>query len=152
MVSDVNAAWVSFTSATYRYLKYTFSGHASNMRVAHICSMVRPAMPYFETDPDIDNVTPSVVQLVSQSGFYIGSNQTKAMRDITFEWGEVTPAELVTIAAFAEACIRVVNPFFFIPDVDETDSFFGWIHSIGFSICIFLLLNRLIARSVSLLH
>jgi hypothetical protein len=50
---------------------------------------------------------------------------------MSLEWGEVTPSELVEIKNFSEACIKVVNPFYFIPDVDETDSFFGWIPNGG---------------------
>lgn len=127
MVSDVNSTWRQFTEATYRYSKYIFTGHPSNVRVAHICLMSQVLLPFFETDPDIDAVTPTVVQLISQAGTFNGTNQQRAMRDISFNWGEVTATELVGIKAFSDACIKTSNPFFFIPDIDETESFYGWI-------------------------
>jgi len=127
LVSDVNSAWRAFTESTYRYWKCIFTLHPSNIRLAHVCLMSQIALPFFETDPDIDNVTPTSVQLVSQAGTYNGANQQKTMRDMSLYWGEVTPPELVGIKAFSDACIKVVNPFTFIPDIDETDSFYGWI-------------------------
>jgi hypothetical protein len=127
MVSDVNSTWAAFTEATYQYWKFIFSGHPSNVRVAHICLMSQVLLPYFEIDPDIDTVTPTTVQLISQAGTYNGANQQRAMREMSLNWGEVTASELVGVKAFSNACIKVVNPFFFIPDVDETESFYGWV-------------------------
>jgi len=131
LTSDVNSAWRSFTTGTYRYWKFLFSGHPSNLRVAHVCLVTKLDLPYFETDPDIRNFNPTAVQLVSQSGIYIGNNQQKSMRDMSLNWGEVTQTELTVIQAFAESCIKVVKPFTFIPDIDETNSFFGWIPNGG---------------------
>lgn len=127
IVSDVNSTWRAFTEATFRYWKFIFSGHPSNVRVAHICLMSQVLLPFFETDPDIDAVTPTVVQLISQAGTFNGTNQQRAMRDMSLNWGEVTAAELVGIKSFSDACIKVSNPFFFIPDIDEDESFYGWI-------------------------
>lgn len=131
LVANVNTAYVQFTSSTYRYWKFLFSGHASNLRISNICLMAQLALPYFETDPDIDNVTPTGVQLISQAGTYNGANQQKAMRMMSLDWGEVTPTELINIKLFADNCIEVIKPFFFVPDVDETDVFFGWIPNGG---------------------
>jgi hypothetical protein len=127
LTSDVNAAYRQFTTGTYRYWKFLFSGHPSNLRIAHICLMTAQVIPYFETDPDIRNFKPTAKQLISQAGIYIGANQQKSMREMSLDWGEVTASELATVQAFAEACIKTVNPFFFVPDIAETDCFFGWI-------------------------
>jgi hypothetical protein len=127
LVGNANTAWVDLTLSSYRYVKFLFSGHASTLRISNICLVERLLLPYFETDPDIDNVTPTGVQLISQAGTYNGSNQQKAMRDMSLNWGEVTASELVNIKLFADNCITVIKPFYFIPDVAETDAFFGWI-------------------------
>lgn len=125
--APVNAAWRSFTEVTYRYYKILFSGHPSNARVAHICLSSAGVFPYFETDPDIRNFKPTAKQLISQAGVYIGANQKKSMREMALDFGEVTPSELTVVQTFAEACVKTVNPFFLVPDVAETDCFFGWI-------------------------
>lgn len=127
MVSDVNATWRAFTEATFRYWKFIFSGHPSNVRVAHICLMSQILLPFFETDPDIDAVTPTVVQLISQAGTFNGTNQQRAMRDMSLNWGEVTASDLIGIKSFSDACIKVSNPFFFIPDIELDEAFYGWI-------------------------
>jgi hypothetical protein len=127
LTANVNAAYLAFTEASYQYWKFNVSGHASNTRIAHICLDVAVDYPYFETDPDILNVSPEAKQLISQSGVYVGVNQTKAMRDLTLDWGEVTATELATISAWSARSIETVASFFLIPDQAETDIFFGWL-------------------------
>lgn len=131
LTSSVNSAWRGFNSDTFRYWKLLFTGNPSNLRVAHVCLMDKPILPYFETDPDITNSTPTVKQLISPSGIYNGSNQHKSMRKFTINWGQVTPSELVNVQAWATACIETVRSFTFIPDIDEVESFYCWIPSGG---------------------
>ena len=125
--SDVNSTWRQFTEVSFRYAKLLFSGHPSILRVANICLSVAPDMPFFETDPDIDSLKPTAKHLLSQSGIYNGNNQQRSMREMELNWGEVTPTELIPINDFANACIKVTRPFFFVPDVEENESFFCWI-------------------------
>jgi hypothetical protein len=127
ILSDVNASYETLTSSTYRYWKLLFTGHPSNIRIANICLTERVNFPYFETDPDIRNFTPTAVQLVSQSGIYVGANQQKSMRLMDLSWGQVTSSELAIIQDWAEACVKVVRPFYLIPDVVEVEAFFGWV-------------------------
>lgn len=131
LTANVNSAYLAFTEASYRYWKFNVSGHGSNIRLAHICLDSAVDYPYFEVDPDINNLKPEGRQLVSQSGVYVGSNQTKAMREITLNWGEVTESEKNILAAWADACIKEMHAFFLIPDQDETDILFGWLEDGG---------------------
>jgi len=131
LTANINSAYLAFTSASYRYFKFNISGHASNIRVAHICLDVAVDYPYFEKDPDIQNVTPEAKQLISQAGIYVGTNQTKSMRELKLDWGQVTAADLAIIQAWATHSIETVTSFFLIPDQAETDIFFGWLDGGG---------------------
>jgi hypothetical protein len=131
LTANVNAAYLAYTAASYRYWKFNISGHASNTRIAHICLDTAVDFPYFETDPDILNVTPSAKQLISASGIYVGTNQTKAMRELNLDWGEVTASELAVLEVWAEHSIETVTSFFLIPDQALTDIFFGWLPNGG---------------------
>lgn len=131
LTTNVNAAYLSFTEVTYRYYKFNVTGHASNIRLAHICLDSAVDYPYFEEDPDISNVKPEGRSLVSQSGVYVGSNQTKAMREVNLNWGEVTASELTVLQTWSTNCIETMRSFFLIPDQDETDVLFGWLEDGG---------------------
>lgn len=131
LTANINSAWRAFTEASYRYWKFNVSGHPSNIRISHICLCSAADYPYFEKDPDILNVKPEATQLLSQSGIYVGSNQTKTMRELPLIWGEVTASELAVLSVWKVACIETVKAFFLIPDQDEDDVFFGWIDGGG---------------------
>ena len=133
LVGNINAAWTTFDSASFRYWKFNVSGHASTIRIAHICLDVAVSFPYFEKDPDIVNVKPEAKQLVSQGGVYVGTNQTKSMRELKMDWGGVTEADLAVIQTWSVRSIETVRSFFLVPDQAETDVFFGWLEAGEFS-------------------
>lgn len=126
LTSDVNSAWRSFTEVSYQYIKLIFTGHPTNLRVAHVCLSDYDLFPHFETDPDFGNFTPTGIQIISQSGIYNGSNQQKSMRMMNINWGQLSPAELPPVEAWANATVKVMRAFTIVPDTAETESYFCW--------------------------
>lgn len=120
------AAWVSFTQATYRYIKYIYSGHGSTFTIKHIAAGLA-LLPFLndgfcelplESDGD---------HLISHEGLFLGSVTSKVMRSFSLDFGQLTFAELPTFDAWVNNCIKKAQGFFFIPNTGEETIYFGWV-------------------------
>lgn len=132
--SDLNAAWRTFGSSSYRYWKLNVSGHSTAIKISHACLDELVVLPYFATDWDEESLLIESSNLVSSSGIFIGVNQQNAMQEMALDIGEITAAELVDVKLWRAACIKESNPFFFVPDTsDETKIFYGWLDEPSFS-------------------
>lgn len=129
--TDLNAAIRRFTESTFRYWKLNFSGFSSDFEVLHVALDSEVLLPFFETDPDENNVTPDANHLVSKGKLYLGSWQNGAERIMPLDFGEVTASELASLVIWSDANIKTVNPFFMCIDTDTTKVFFGRLQAGG---------------------
>lgn len=122
-----SAAWKAFTSGSYRYYKLYFPAMSTGVKVCHAALDLLQEWPYFEEDHDENALTVDGEALVSQAGYFAGGTVTRAMRNFQITPGVVVPGDFLPIADFAETVIRNKLGCFFIPDVDATDVYFGWV-------------------------
>ncbi|GEM_PF-5019137 len=128
LAAAVNAATVPFVSSTYRYARLVFKAgyYPSNLRLAWLCWDRQRVLPYLEEDFDPDNLDATGEHLVSRQGLYLGSEQERTMRRCSLNLGQVTDFEYAIIKEWAAACIGTLQPFLFVPDIDEAAALFAW--------------------------
>lgn len=118
-------AWRSFTQAEYRYYKLIFSGHGTDFIVYHAVLQLLQPLPYLEDGACLSPLTTDGTALISQQGLRLGSVINKVSRRFNLDWGQVTAAELAYFTAWAERCLPLLQPFFFIPDINQPVAHFG---------------------------
>lgn len=134
MDSGVNAAWFLFDGEeANRYYRVSFSGHSSGIKIANLAIGQRFPLPYFATDWDVENLSIESSNIISQGGLFLGSTQLNAMRDLTLNIGDVNASELANLRVWVRSCIKESNPFYFVPDEEDSDVFYGWLDSPSFS-------------------
>jgi hypothetical protein len=122
------AGWLDLRSNTtaYRYWKVKFGNIGSTFIVRHVRFGGLNLLPFMDDGFDKDRYQVKGSQLISSSGYYIGSVRQATMRTIPLNFGQVTETELGVIRTFAEQAIAQLQPFFFVPYVDSTDCYWAW--------------------------
>lgn len=125
--SSINATWIPFSGSEHQYLKLRFTGFDTDFAVSFVCPADATILPYLEKDFDPDSMEATGEHLVSSSGMYIGFNLQKNMAEFTLSFGQVTQFEYNEFYDWRQNCIKQMTPFFFVPDIQENDVYFGWL-------------------------
>lgn len=125
--ASFNTAYRLFTETGKRYLRLIFSGFGASFQVTHVALCRTVTLPYLEDGHDPDAFQPTGSHLVGVSGVYLGATQQCAMRNINLDFGIVTSANYTQFQLWAEACIETMRPFFYVPDIDQPECYFGWV-------------------------
>jgi hypothetical protein len=120
------ANYRSFTQASYRYWRLTISGHSTDTALYHLALSPGDLFPWSEegTDPDSYQTTGS--QLLSPDGRFLGATRQRTMRHINYRPGQISDAEYLLFAAWADSCIKNLQPFFYVADSSSTACAFVW--------------------------
>lgn len=125
--SAFNTAYRRFTEASYRYIRLVMSGFGSSSAIMHVACCRTVDLPYLEDNHDAGAFQSTGTHLVGVSGVYLGASQQCTMRNINLDFGHVSASQFPAFQLWAEACIKTMRPFFYVPDVDQPECFFGWV-------------------------
>ena len=129
----VNAAWTPWAGAPYQHVRIKFTTFGDDFRVAHVIFPFYSDAPFLEEDWTPDRIDETGKVLESAGGLFLGANQIKTMRKLPLNFGDVDSVEFAILRDWAKNCIETLNPFVFVPDVDETQCFYGWLDKPSFS-------------------
>lgn len=118
--------WRGWTSGTINAIRLIFTGMSPDFAVAHVAVCEYAPLPYFADGADLDAYSSEGSNLVAPDGRFLGSNRQRTMRQVKLDWGQVTDTEVVLFERWADACLRNIRPFFFIPDVGQAACWFCW--------------------------
>lgn len=125
-LSGFTAAWRAYTPASYRYLRITLTGATTATRIYHAAVAPLQLLPYLEDGADLDAFQSSTNHIISPQGHFLGSQKSKTERKIPLSWGQVTDTEYQLFVAWATACVRTPQAFFFVPDSAISTCYFGY--------------------------
>jgi len=87
------ATWRQWTQAPYRYWKLIFTGLGLSTEIYHAALCRYEPLPFLDDGADPDIMQAEGSHLISQSGYYMGSYQQRAMRALSLDFGQVTEAQ-----------------------------------------------------------
>ena len=118
--------WAQFAPSAYQYLKLVFTGLSSAHAIRHVAITNLVLLPFLEDGtfcPDPIEVTGD--HLISYTGLFLGSVTQKVMRPFDLSFGQIDSVEEAAFSAWAMACLAVAQGFFFIPDTNRPEVYFG---------------------------
>jgi hypothetical protein len=121
-----NTAYRLFTGVDYQYISLIMSGFGASSEIMHVAACREVSLPYLEDNHDAESYQPTGTHLVAPSGVYLGSSQQSTMRNLTLDFGQIPTSMFPAFQLWAEACIKTMKPFFYVPDVDQPECHFGW--------------------------
>ena len=122
----VNTTWRSFTGGNYRQIKLIFSGLSADFAVQYVACCRAVSLPFLEDGHDPDVYQPTGSQLIGATGTYLGATQQYTLATLSLDFGQITSAQYLPFQLWADACIMIMLPFFYVPDIDQPECFFGW--------------------------
>lgn len=120
-------AYRQFTENLYTDIKYIFTGFGSAFEVQHVACCRAVPLPFLDDGHDPDCLTPDGSHLVGAVGTYLGSTQRSTMRNLNLDFGQITNAQYPPFQVWAEYCIMRMRPFFYVPNIDQPECYFGWV-------------------------
>jgi len=124
-----NSAWLDVATFAAYYFKPIFTGMSSDTVIDYVGVISRTELPLLENDFDANAVKSVGGDLYSAGGIYNGSYQQRAERELTINPGVLSTTQLADWLDVVDNTIASRAPFFFVPDADDTDVFFGtWIN------------------------
>lgn len=126
-LAGTTAAWHAYTPASYRYLRFIFTGATITTRVYHMAVGPVRLLPYMEDGADLDSYTVAVNHITSPQGHFLGTQKQKAERKLSLNWGQVDDNEYASFSLWAAACYYRPQAFFFVPDSGVTACHFGYL-------------------------
>lgn len=120
------AAWLRHPTAGYRYFKYIFSNHGSGFMIKHLVPALLVPLPFFNDGVCLSPLQAEGEHLISHAGLFLGSMTNRVMRTFLLDPGQVTTVEKAQFDAWAAACVRTAQGFFFVPDTGQENIYFGW--------------------------
>lgn len=122
-----NCTYRTFTQASRGNIELVFAGMSSSTEIIYVAICPTVPLPYLEDGHDPDSYTTEGTHLIGTAGTYLGSTQQRSMLTLSLSFGQVTAAQYAYFAAWAEACIKTMRPFFYVPDTDQPECLFGWV-------------------------
>jgi hypothetical protein len=120
-------AWRSFTEANYSHIKLIFTGFSSSFEINHVACCRAVLLPFLEDGHDPDTFQPEGTALIGTAGTFLGFTQTRTMRNLTLDFGQITSSQYNHFQFWAETCIMTLQPFFYVPNIDGPECYFGWV-------------------------
>lgn len=120
-----SAWWVDVVNATYQDYRFIFSNFDSDFLISYFSFGTYLDLPYLAEDWDGNSSDPDGDFLVSGAGYLVGSVVHAVYRDLPIRFGSVT--SISNFLAWREACIDAKQGFFFVPDIDTTEVYFGYV-------------------------
>lgn len=119
-------AWRMFAENHYSHIKLTFSGFSTSFSIQHIACCRAVPLPYLTDGHDPDAFQSEGTHLIGSAGTYLGATQQRTMRTLNLDFGQITSSQYLPFQLWAEYCIMTIRPFFYVPDIDQPECFFGW--------------------------
>lgn len=126
LIAEINAAYLTFTGGSYRYIKLNFNSPSTAMQIAHVCLGDVTQVEYFEEDWDAPNIQHTGDHTISDTGYYLGSNVKAVYKRLNIVMGDLTSAQFSVLSGWRSYCVDGLRPFFVIPDQSSTNIYFGW--------------------------
>jgi hypothetical protein len=120
-------AYRRFTEAQYSHIRLIFSGFSTSFEVQHVAICRAVPLPYLADGHDPDAFQPTGTHLIGTAGTYLGATQQNTMRLLNLDFGQITSGQYLPFQLWAEYCVMTIRPFFYVPDVDQAECYFGWI-------------------------
>lgn len=125
--SEFITAWRGFTEGYYSHIRLIFTGFAASFEVQHVACCRTVSLPYLEDGHDPDTFQPTGTHLIGVAGTYLGTTQQCTMRNISLDFGQITSSQYAPLQLWAEYCVMTLRPFFYVPDTDQPECYFGWV-------------------------
>lgn len=120
-------AWRSFTEADYSHIRLIFTGFSSTFEVQHVACCRAVSLPFLDDGHDPDTFQAEGTALVGPAGTFLGFTQQRTMRNLTLDFGQITNSQYPHFQLWAESCVMTLRPFFYVPNLDAPECFFGWV-------------------------
>lgn len=114
-------------SQTYRYFRLTISAAPANCRIYHLLATVALDWPYLVDGFDPIAYKMDATVLTSPQGHLIGMQRNGCTRELTIDFGQLTSSEVAPVLSLFDECIRTPQGLFFMPDVADTPTYFGYV-------------------------
>jgi len=125
--SEFITAFRRFTENLYRQVKFIFSGFAASFAVTHLACCRAVPLPYLADGHDPDVFQTEGTHLVGVVGTYLGATQQRTMRNLLLDFGQIVNSQYPPFQLWAEYCVMTMRPFFYVPDIDQPECYFGWV-------------------------
>lgn len=119
------SAWRSFAARTERYCRFIFSGMGPSFEIHHVAVCQYNQLPYLTDGHDPSVIQSQGTHLKSVSGYYLGSVRLNTMSPLSLDFGQVTGAQFQKFELWADACVKQMQGFFYVPDTDQPECWFG---------------------------
>lgn len=127
VISTPVTAYRLWENTSYRYWRLVFTDLGASTEIYHAAIQQQALLPFMEDGFDPDSYKTDGSQLIAVDGHYLGAIQTRTLREQSLEFGQVTDDEALLFQRWADACIKTIQGFFFIPDTAEATCHFGWV-------------------------
>lgn len=127
VISDPTTTYRLWTNAQYRYWRLVFTDLGASTEIYHAALQRQDLLPFLDDGFDPDAYKTEGSHLLAVDGHYLGSVQTRTMRELSLDFGQVTAAEAVLFQRWADACVKTLRAFFFVPDSASATCHFGWV-------------------------
>lgn len=127
--STFNTAYRQFTEDSYRYIKLILFGFGPSTEIMHVSACRSVSLPYLEDNHDDQSFQPTGTHLVAPSGVYLGASQQCTMRNTSLDFGQIPSSMFPAFQLWAESCLRTMKPFFYVPDINQPECYFGWVEA-----------------------
>lgn len=124
--SEFVTAYRRFTESLYSEIVLIFTGFAASFEIQHVACCPAVSLPFLDDGFDQDSFTPSGDHLIGVAGTYLGATQRNTMRNLALDFGQIVNAQYPPFQLWAEYCVMTMRPFFFVPNIDAPECYFGW--------------------------
>jgi hypothetical protein len=124
--SEFITTWRMFTENLYTHIKLTFTGFAASFEVQHVACCRAVPLPFLEDGHDPDTFQSEGTHLIGTAGTYLGATQQRTMRNLNLDFGQITSSQYAPFQFWAEYCVMTMRPFFYVPNIDAAECYFGW--------------------------
>lgn len=118
--------YYQFTPREVDTISLIINGATSTTTIMHVACCRAVSLPYLEDGHDPDAFQSEGTHLISVNGSYLGNTQQRAMMSLSLSFGQVTAGQYTPFEQWADACVKTIRPFFYVPDTDQTTCLFGW--------------------------
>lgn len=125
--SEFVTTYRRWTEALYSDIKLIWSGFAASFEVIHVACCRAVPLPYLEDGYDGDSFQSEGTALVGTAGTFLGFTQQRTMRNLNLDFGQIVSSQYLPFQLWAEYCVMTLRAFFFVPDVDQPECYFGWV-------------------------
>jgi len=121
------STWRSFTERNERYCRLIFSDMGASFEIHHVAICRYDQLPYLNDGHDPSVIQATGTHMISQAGYYLGSNHQRTMKPLSLDFGQTTAAQFVKLQRWADVCVNKMQPFFYVPDTGLPECWFGWL-------------------------